>query len=239
MEQDKKKAYTLLINVIFVIWFALSFVAMVILAKAENYPALFIILGQYLLGFGLYMLSSGKKLLFPGICLIIVGLTVIVLTFLHNWGSNFGIELNTPYVSGICFLILYIFVSGYVCFKGVLNKKTLKKSCDTYIEAECVEVKILSNRGKGKKEHILYKPVFLYEYNGEKHLVQSNFYYKTTELKKGDLCGLYINSQNPKKFYNKEVLKYTNLYVVLWGILCVIGIGILAVIIKLGGNYGI
>lgn len=230
---NKNKFGTILASIIFLVWFLISFVAMVILARVENYPAMLMVFGQYFCGFGLAALCTAKNGRFVGICTLMIGLAVIVLTFLHNWGSIFGIELNTPYVAGVCFLVFYIFVSGYMVYNSISKIMGLKERCTNYIEAECVEVKVKLSRNKDGRRRKCYMPVFLFEYNGEKHLVQSNIYSGVTAIKKGDMCGLYFNSEKPAEFYNDEVLKSIRVFGIVGGIMLGMGIIILYALVTL------
>lgn len=235
MEENKNKNKGALFGACFLAWFILSMVGMIFFSKSGNTPVVAMLFGQYFLVFGIMAMISGKGVATPvGLLIALIGVAVVVISFLRFWGPNFGIEVDTDRIIIILIPAFFALIGMVITWVSLYKRIVLKSSCDTQVQAECVDVKSKLSRSKKHGSTMVYMPIFLFEYNSEKYVVDSGIYSNVGVVSKGDTLTLHINSSNPRQFYYDDMLKVYIIPIVL-GILFML-VGILVLLLAVFGG---
>ena len=206
---------------VFFLWFIGSFIGMIIFAVNDKLPIVAMIIGQYLLVFGIIIVRSGikNKNLKPGALLVIaVGVGCIgggaIFQFGNHAMRNMAVEV-LPYAFMI--LGLSVVIGNYLYFK----KK--HESCTFCVEATCARIKEERRKEPGEtRPTYLYCPVYVGDFRGETVTFCNEHYCNKKYVKEGEKREIYVNPENPQEFYEPKEEKDLVIFLYVLGSACVI-----------------
>jgi hypothetical protein len=94
------------------------------------------------------------------------------------------------------------------------------KDCNVEMKATCKKVK--HNKRNKNRDDITHCPVYEIYYNGQEMTVCNNVYTKGTTPKVGDIRTIYINPNNPNKYYEVKQNRLIVIFISIIGISCII-----------------
>lgn len=217
---------------IFVIWFAISFFAIIFLAQCEQIYLLVAVFGQVFLVFGVSaVIFQIKKHQFIPIFLLIpmIGLGMLVVGVIGQFGSE---TILAALEQGVPYLLLGIFFIGGLLLLGMALSCYLgpKMRCKECVIGTCVEI---MNKYDANG-HLYVCPVYEVNYGIHKlRLCDEDTYIRNTNgqpvIQVGEQKELYINPENPSEFVDE---KLNSLRVFVMG-----GLGLLAVAMTVIGIW--
>ncbi len=198
MKNQKHKISSIIISVIFVIWFTGSIALMIFFAKTERAGLVPAVLGQYFLVFGLIIvIGTIKNKEFNPITLIFpsAGALCIIVTLINYFGSEnimTFIDENMP-----CILMALFLVVGIVLVAVALSRYFgRKKRCSYSVTAKCIELRERADNGQ-----MMACPVYEIWYNGEVIKLCDDVYSNNIDVKVGDEKEIMINPDKPKEYF--------------------------------------
>ncbi|MCR4599825.1 MAG: DUF3592 domain-containing protein [Acetatifactor sp.] len=204
MEGENKKKYgagSIIISVVFLIWFFASIGAMIYLANHEKGALCVTVFGQYFLVFGAIAVISGIKdknfqpitIIFP-----LVGIGAMVGGCIFQFGSETVMkytEAALPYI----FLGIFFIIGMSLVIGSYFASKRRHEVCNYCISGSCVKVKDRYHKGTRS-----YCPVYEVYFRDETILLCSNTYSNMNHIQVGETRELYLNPDNPKEFYEPK-----------------------------------
>ncbi len=231
---DKKQGYgagTILVSVLFVMWFVASLAGMIYCSKTGRGLLVPALLGQYFWVFGMLGIVSTVKsetfqpflLIFPILGILLIAIPI----WLYFGGEEAGAMLDVvlPYVAVVTILIGSVFV--LVVSQIVTSRK--KKQCTLAVNATCVALD--THHHKGTRTVC---PTYEFYYAGENRRV-CDYKYTSQTISEGEICTLLIDPEKPDVFYDEKreaLSRIGNTIVGVGGIVC----GALALYMMLFGN---
>ncbi len=219
MKKQKHKISSIIISVIFVIWFIGSVALMIFCGKTGRGGLAPALIGQYFLVFGIAGIISGIKnkkvnpitFVFP-----VVGLICIIVTLINYFGSEnimTFIDENMPYILMSLFLVV-----GIVLVAVALSRYFgRKKRCSYSVTAKCTELRERADNG-----HMMACPVYEIWYNGEVIKLCDDVYSNNIDVKVGDEKEIMINPDKPKEYFSPEDMLGSSLVIGIIGFVIVL-----------------
>ncbi len=199
MKKQKHKISSIIISVIFVIWFIGSVALMIFCGKTGRGGLAPALIGQYFLVFGLIIvIGTIKNKEFNPITLIFpsAGALCIIVTLINYFGSEnimTFIDENMPYILMALFLVV-----GIVLVAVALSRYFgRKKRCSYSVTAKCTELRERADNG-----HMMACPVYEIWYNGEVIKLCDDVYSNNIDVKVGDEKEIMINPDKPTEYFS-------------------------------------
>lgn len=214
MENNGRNFGTILISVVFLLWFAASIIGMIYFSKHGQGALMVAIVGHYFVVFGVIGIISSIRsksfqpflLLFP-----LVGGGCIAGALIWQYGSEellVKAEAMLPYL----FICLFMVIGAFMIFGAYLSSRRKQKVCNYYITATCVDVKTQYDDGTRT-----YCPVYEIYFRNETQTICNNVYTNIDHVGVGDRRELYLNPDNPEEFYEPIAERKTKIFIYVLG----------------------
>ena len=202
MEQKNKTGIgMILLSIFFLFWFVLSIVAMIYFAKTGRVPVSIMVLGQFLLCFGIVFIIAGiKDKTFNPITLIfpVAGIGCIVGGAIYQFGAETVIakaEKMLPYLFAAIFLI-----AGIIIVTGrFIRLRKKKRLCTVPVTATCVDIAYHFRRG-----HRSMCPTYEIFFLDETIRICNNTYTSMNDLTVGEKRVVNVDPSDPHNFYEAK-----------------------------------
>ena len=219
-QKNKKNNGMVLISLFFLIWFVLSLAAMIYFAKKGQAVVSVMVLGQFLLCFGIVSIIAAIRdkafnpiiLLFP-----VSGIGCIIGGAIYQFGTETVIaetEKMLPDIVGGIFLIAGIIM---VIARFIRSGKK-KRLCTAPVTATCVNIESRFRRG-----HKSICPTYEISYRDEMIRLCNNTFTSLNDLTIGEKRTVYVNPSDPLDFYEPKEKRISSVITNIIGIAFVIG----------------
>ena len=202
MEQKNKTGIgMILLSIFFLFWFVLSIAAMIYFAKTGKVPVSIMVLGQFLLCFGIIGIIAGiRDKAFNPITIIfpVAGIGCIVGGAIYQFGAETVIakaEKMLPYLFAAIFLIAGIIIVTTRFIR--LRKK--KRLCTVPVTATCVDIAYHFRRG-----HRSMCPTYEIFFKDESFRICNNTYTSMNDLTVGEKRVVNVDPSDPHNFYEAK-----------------------------------
>ena len=191
----------ILLSIFFLFWFVLSIVAMIYFAKTGKVPVSIMVLGQFLLCFGIIGIIAGiRDKAFNPITIIfpVAGIGCIVGGAIYQFGAETVIakaEIMLPYLFAAIFLIAGIIIVTTRFIR--LRKK--KRLCTVPVTATCVDIAYHFRRG-----HRSMCPTYEIFFKDESFRICNNTYTSMNDLTVGEKRVVDEFPSDPNNFYEAK-----------------------------------
>lgn len=212
--------------IIFLIWFLGSPLGMLVFSSINIYYSI-MLFGQYFLVFGLLFFNA-KNIIFENLLSIIIGLACIIIPFLMMNPEIICVEVRWEFIIVLLFDSIFILCGLRIIYTPLMKLIKKKTICNVEVSATIVDHNIISNDSFDS-----FCPIYEFEFNGEKYIVNNNEYTNFGFKPVGEIVTLNINPNNPNEFLDNDFSKY--IFDIIMAIVCLgLSISILIMIIQNG-----